>query len=94
MVLKDFKKENDYFRLIQPYYKHTRVPDKFFYIYSFAIQPEEHQPSGCSNFSKIDTVDFNITLNSNLPNTNLRFYALNYNILRIYNGMGGIAFSN
>jgi hypothetical protein len=88
------ERKSDYFRLIQPYYKHTRVPDKYFYIYAFAIQPEDHQPSGCSNFSKIDTVDVNITLNANMPATNLRFYALNYNILRIYNGMGGIAFSN
>jgi hypothetical protein len=88
------ERKAEYFRLIQPYYKHTRVPDKYFYIYSFAIQPEEHQPSGCSNFSKIDTIDVNLTLNANNPDMNLRFYALNYNILRIYNGMGGIAFSN
>lgn len=88
------ERKADYFRLIQPYYKHTRVPNKYFYIYAFAIQPEDHQPSGCSNFSKIDTVDMNITLNSGMPSTNLRYYALNYNILRIYNGMGGIAFSN
>ena len=88
------ERKAEYFRLIQPYYKHTRVPDKYFYIYSFAIQPEEHQPSGCSNFSKIDTIDVNLTLNANNPDMNLRFYALNYNILRIYNGMGGVAFSN
>ena len=88
------ERKAEYFRLIQPYYKHSRVPDKYFYIYSFAIQPEEHQPSGCSNFSKIDTVDVNLTLTSGNPAMNLRFYALNYNILRIYNGMGGIAFSN
>ena len=92
--LERFQEKADYFRLIQPYYKHTRVPNKYFYIYAFAITPEEHQPSGCSNFSKIDTVDVNLTLTDGNPDMNLRYYALNYNILRIYNGMGGIAFSN
>ena len=88
------ERKAEYFRLIQPYYKHTRVPDKYFYVYSFAIKPEDHQPSGCSNFSKIDTVDMNLTLSSGNPSMNLTFYALNYNILRIYSGMAGIAFSN
>lgn len=84
----------DYFRIIQPYQKHTRVPNKFFYMYSFSIKPEDYQPSGCSNFSKIDTVDMNITMNYGTPVTNIKVYALNYNILRISNGMGGVAFSN
>ena len=84
----------DYFRLIQPYQKHTRSPNNFVYIYSFSLQPEEHQPSGCSNFSKIDTKELFLTMNSNIGTQQLRVYALNYNILRIYSGMGGIAFSN
>lgn len=88
------ERKADYFRIIQPYQKHTRVPNKFFYMYSFSLKPEDHQPSGCSNFSKINTVDMNITMNQNIPQTILKVYALNYNILRIYNGMGGIAFSN
>jgi hypothetical protein len=84
----------DYFRLIQPYQKHTRSPNNFVYIYSFSIKPEEHQPSGCSNFSKIDTKELFITMNPNIGSQQLRVYGLNYNILRIYSGMGGIAFSN
>lgn len=88
------ERKADYFRIIQPYQKHTRVPNKFFYTYSFALKPEDYQPSGCSNFSKIDTVDINLKMNSGLPMTNFKMYALNYNILRIYNGMGGVAFSN
>jgi hypothetical protein len=84
----------DYFRLIQPYQKHTRSPNNFVYIYSFSIKPEEHQPSGCSNFSKIDTKELFLTMNPNIGTQQLRVYALNYNILRIYSGMGGIAFSN
>lgn len=84
----------DYFRLIQPYQKHTRSPNDFFYIYSFSIKPEEHQPSGCSNFSKIDTKELYINIAPGLGTQLQRIYALNYNILRIYSGMGGIAFSN
>lgn len=84
----------DYFRLIQPYQKHTRSPNGFIYIYSFSVKPEEHQPSGCSNFSKLNTKEIYLNLNPNLGSQQIRVYALNYNILRILSGMGGIAFSS
>lgn len=84
----------DYFRLIQPYQKHTRCPNDFYYIYSFSVKPEEHQPSGCSNFSKIDSKELYLNIQPNTGSMQLRVYALNYNILRIYSGMGGLAFSN
>ena len=76
-------------------------------VYSFAIQPEEHQPSGTCNFSRIDsaTLVFNSVTNSTsgadtgtFPTKafpyNFRMYAVNYNILRIMSGMGGLAYSN
>ena len=84
----------DYFRLIQPYQKHTRSPNSFIYIYSFSVKPEEHQPSGCSNFSKLNTKEIYLTIAPNLGSQQIRVYALNYNILRILSGMGGIAFSS
>ena len=84
----------DYFRLIQPYQKHTRSPNNFVYVYSFSVKPEEHQPSGCSNFSKLDTKELFLNIKPNTGAINLRAYAINYNILRIFSGMGGIAFSN
>jgi hypothetical protein len=87
-------RKGNYFRLIQPYFKHTRSPNNFVYIYSFSVKPEEHQPSGCSNFSKIDTKEIFQNFNPNLGTQQIRVYALNYNILRIFSGMGGIAFSN
>uniref|UniRef100_A0A6C0HM92 Major capsid protein N-terminal domain-containing protein n=1 Tax=viral metagenome TaxID=1070528 RepID=A0A6C0HM92_9ZZZZ len=87
-------REAKYFSLIQPYQKHTRCPNDFFYSYAFSIKPEEHQPSGCSNFSKIDSKEIYVTLNPINTTVGLRVYALSYNILRIYSGMGGIAFSN
>jgi hypothetical protein len=72
------------------------------YSYSFAIKPEEHQPSGTCNFSRIDTATliFNVdgaTSINKSPDSNeydIRVYALNYNILRVMSGMGGLAYSN
>jgi hypothetical protein len=84
----------DYFRLIQPYQKHTRSPNGFIYIYAFSVKPEEHQPSGCSNFSKLDTKELFLNLNPGTGTQQVRVYGLNYNILRIMSGMGGMAFSS
>lgn len=84
-----------YFRLIQPYQHHTNtVPEKYIYTYSFALRPEELQPSGASNYSRIDTVNFVLNLRNGHQNLQMRIYALNYNVLRIMNGMGGVAFAN
>jgi hypothetical protein len=87
-------RDGNYFRLIQPYQKHTRSPNGFIYIYSFSVKPEEHQPSGCSNFSKLNTKELFLNIQPNTGFQQLRVYGLNYNILRIYSGMGGIAFSS
>ena len=57
-------------------------------VYSFALKPEEHQPSGTCNFSRID----NAQLKS--PTDALYIYAINYNVLRVMSGMGGLAYSN
>jgi hypothetical protein len=70
-------------------------------MYSFALRPEEHQPSGTCNFSRIDTATLvmnmsgNITINEDNDSTwDVRVYAVNYNILRIMSGMAGLAYSN
>ena len=59
-------------------------------VYSFALKPEEHHPSGTCNFSRID----NAVLDSASAATNVQVYAVNYNVLRIMSGMGGLAYSN
>jgi len=59
-------------------------------VYSFALRPEEHQPSGTCNFSRIDTAQLVRTVGDDL----LDIYAVNYNVLRIMSGMGGLAYSN
>ena len=82
-----------YFRTVQPVQSGHRAPRKAIYMYSFALKPEEHQPSGTCNFSRIDTARMVFTT----PNTNnamLNIYAVNYNVLRIMSGMGGLAYSN
>jgi len=58
-------------------------------VYSFALKPEEHQPSGTCNFSRIDNAE--LTLTGVAAGT---IYAVNYNVLRIMSGMGGLAYSN
>jgi len=88
------ERKAEYFRLVQPYQKHTRTPNAFIYLYSFALKPEQHQPSGACNFSKIDNSDLNLTFESSLTDAEMRVYAVNYNVLRIFSGMGGLAFSN
>jgi len=62
-------------------------------VYSFALKPEEHQPSGTCNFSRIDNAQLTFS-NSPKSGTNIRIYAVNYNVLRIMSGMGGLAYSN
>jgi hypothetical protein len=91
-------KKAEYFRNAQNYEYHSRTPKKFVYTYSFALKPEEFQPSGTCNASRLDDISFHLTFDTTAQclNTNreLRMYARNYNILRIMNGQGGLVFSN
>ena len=82
-----------YFRTVTALQAGHRVPEKHVYCYSFALKPEEHQPSGTCNFSRIDNARMIFT-NGNTTNTNLNVYAVNYNVLRVMSGMGGLAYSN
>ena len=92
------EREGTYFDLVQPYQHHTRNPDSGINVYSFALRPEEHQPSGTCNFSRIDNATLQLVLsNATVEGTNtakVRVYATNYNVLRIMSGMGGLAYSN
>ena len=89
-----FEKRNGaYFHLVQPYQHHTRCPHKYVYCYSFALSPEEHQPSGSCNFSRIDNARLILESENGKEGTN-KVFAINYNVLRIQSGMAGLAFSN
>ena len=106
-------RDGNYFSLVQPYQHHENVPlNRGINVYSFALKPEEHQPSGSLNMSRIDTAYLTLDtpllsagntivyLDSarsqigNLGTASLYVFAVNYNVLRIMSGMGGLAFSN
>ena len=96
-----------YFRLLQPYDHHTTTPvQQYIYCYSMALRPEDAQPSGTLNASRIDSVNWQITMNPvlNTPSSansatsvrgsaTIRIYALNYNVFRVVNGFGGVLFT-
>ena len=107
----------DYYNKVQMYQHHTgsanpqyrstggtqqrEEVNRGIYVYSFALKPEEHQPSGTCNFSRIDTATIVMTMNGGSividdgdNGWDVRVYATNYNILRIMNGMAGLAYSN
>jgi hypothetical protein len=109
------KRYGDYFNQVQLYQHHTGlgatiqstsslpVHQGGIYCYSFALRPEEHQPSGTCNFSRIDTATIVLNIDGNISVTarnasddtwDVRVYAVNYNILRIMSGMAGLAYSN
>ena len=92
------EREGRYFNLVQPFQHHTNIPAVGINVYSFALKPEEHQPSGTCNFSRIDNATLILTLSNNtvgnVLSAQVRVYATNYNVLRIMSGMGGLAYSN
>ena len=90
-----FKEQSGkYFNQVQPFQHHTGSPMPGVYAYSFALKPEEHQPTGTCNFSRIDNAQVAIKTKAGATAQNLNMFAVNYNVLRIQSGMGGLAFSN
>lgn len=97
---KDRFQERDagYFRLVQAWQHHTVIPsDDFIYTYSFALKPEELQPSGSLNASRIDNLVLMLTMNqATTPRrgkSTARVYAINHNVLRVVDGFGGLLFT-
>ena len=107
------EREGKYFNTVQPFQHHTASPSTGINVYSFALKPEDLQPSGSCNFSRIDNAVLNLTLTPSTFRTTIdglgtpdmytnlaqssaavRIYAVNYNVLRIMSGMGGLAYSN
>ena len=104
------EREAKYFESVQTYQHHTNSPFyarilptylSELYIrynygcYSFALRPEEHQPSGTLNFSRIDSAVLNVTTNPiSYGEYKLHLFGHSYNVLRVMSGMGGLAFSN
>lgn len=85
------ERTGDYFNLVQPFQHHENVSDnRGINVYSFALKPEEHQPSGSLNMSRIDTAVLSIKTTAASSLHKVKVYAVNYNVLRIMSGMGGL----
>lgn len=94
-----------YFRLQQPYDHHTTTPvPSFIYNYCFALRPEDIQPTGTMNASRIDSIVWQIQMNNVLSNPTIPLwqqrgnchivvYGHNYNVFRVINGFGGLLFT-
>ena len=100
------RREGAYFNYVQPDQHHTNTPSDGVNVYSFSLNPEQHQPSGSANLSRIDNTQLNLwfrdpTFRKGLPPLNflnsdnkLLIFAYSYNVLRVMSGMGGSAYSN
>lgn len=101
-------RHGSYFNYVVPYECHTHTPQDGVNVYSFALNPEQHQPSGTCNLSRIDSTILALKLADptrqyfgeqsnlvvNIGDSNLFVFAFSYNVLRIMSGMGGLAYSN
>lgn len=95
--------DGDYFNYNQPEKYHSNTPREGVNVYSFSIYPEEYQPAGTANLSRIDSTTLTLTYKnpySDYPTVNflnddniVHIYALNYNILRVMSGLAGLAYS-
>jgi hypothetical protein len=92
------EREGSYFSVVQPKEAHTRSPDEGINVYSFALRPEESQPSGSCNFSRVDNSTLQLVLsNATVEGTKtakVRVYGRNHNVLRVVSGMGGVAYAS
>jgi hypothetical protein len=91
-----FDREATFFRLKVPWEVHTNIPKNFIYVYSFALKPEDCQPSGSLNFSRIDNVEMRVDIQEEISGSDLAIivFARSFNILRFKEGLGGILYSN
>jgi hypothetical protein len=87
------QRDAKYFRTVIPYQRHTNVPNDFIYLYSFSFNPEEFQPSGSCNFSRIDNQVLYLEISDQLIDPIITIFAVNYNILNIAGGMAGVEYS-
>ena len=99
------QQDGDYFNYVQPWQHHTRTPADGVNVYSFGLHPEQHQPSGTANLSRIDTTQLFLTFHDALKDNRvstvdvttdslLWIFAFSYNVFRIMSGMGGLAYAN
>jgi len=87
------KRNAAYFRSVQAYQHHSAAPRKYVYCYCFGLKPEEHQPSGSVNMSRLDNSDFFFTFTqADVTASQFKLFALSYNVARVVSGMFGLAY--
>lgn len=103
--MKDLVRNGKFFNILQPEMHHSNTPTDGINIYSFSLQPEEHQPTGVSNLSKIDRIILTLwfsdtsertglpSLNLFNPDSRIGIFAYSYNVFRVSNGLTGLAYS-
>jgi hypothetical protein len=90
------EKEAEYFNYLQPYQHHTGNPKEGLFVYSFSIDPENYQPSGSCNMSRINNIQFYMSCNKPTDSSytyNATYYIINYNFLRISSGLCGVVYN-
>ena len=89
-------RDGNYHNYVQPWQHQTNTPSDGINMYSFGLRPEQHQPSGSCNMSRIDNATLALTFDPSVSSgdNKISVYALNYNVLRIQSGMGGLAYAN
>jgi len=89
------EQSSEYFRLVQPWQRHTAIPNDFIYVYSFSLAPEAAQPQGSCNGSRLNSIVLKAQMNPNVESrpVGVTLYAVNYNVLRIVAGLGGVLFT-
>lgn len=85
-----------YFRQVQPYQHHTRVPTKQVLCYNFGLEPESPNPTGSCNFSRLDAASLQVTMSPSidLNGGKIKLWALGYNVVRYKEGLAGLAFTS
>ena len=87
--------DGNYFNYVQPHEAHSATPSDGVNVYSFALNPEDHQPSGTCNFSRIDNATLNLTFDEDYVGPDmdgtLNVYAVNYNVLRVMSGINSVS---
>ena len=87
-------KDGKWYRTVQSFKYHTNTPNNFIYLYSFCIDPEQFQPCGSCNFSRIDSQVLYLEISDQLINPIITIFATNFNIANIAGGMFGLEYSN
>lgn len=88
------RKHSDYYRYVEQFKRHENSSVSHTYSYNFSLKPDSPQPYGSCNFSRVDSCVFSMEFPTTILSGQLKFFATNYNILKIKNGMTGLAYSN